>query len=45
MNPNETTPQNPADAAPEGSSWGRVPDGTGDFVVNRPTPGAANVGR
>lgn len=35
----------PADAAPEGSSWGRVPDGTGEFVVNRPTPGVANVGR
>lgn len=33
----------PADAAPEGRSWGRLPDGTGSFAANRPTPGGANA--
>ncbi len=33
----------PMEAAPEGQSWGRVPDGTGPFATARPTPGAANV--
>lgn len=32
----------PADAAPNGQTWGRLPDGTGGFAVNLPTPGAAN---
>lgn len=32
----------PAAAAPAGSSWGRFPDGTGDFAVTEPTPGDAN---
>lgn len=40
-----TSAMYPPNAAPEGSSWGRLPDGTGEFVVNRPTPGAANLGR
>ncbi len=31
----------PAGAAP-GGSWGRFPNGTGDFAANTPTPGAAN---
>ncbi|MCC6620202.1 MAG: CotH kinase family protein [Deltaproteobacteria bacterium] len=29
-------------ANPPSSTWGRVPDGTGDFTVSVPTPGAAN---
>ncbi len=33
----------PMNAHPDSMSWGRVPDGTGTFVVNSPTPGAANV--
>jgi hypothetical protein len=33
----------PMEAAPEGQSWGRVPDGTGPFGATRPTPGAANA--
>jgi Lamin Tail Domain len=32
----------PAGAIVEGQAWGRVPDGTGDFVVTVPTPGAVN---
>lgn len=31
-----------ANAAPEGRSLGRVPDGTGALVAAQPTPGAAN---
>lgn len=33
----------PADATVEGESWGRIPNGTGDFGVTAPTPGAANA--
>jgi hypothetical protein len=33
----------PMNAAPTGQSWGRLPNGTGSFGVNRPTPGAANA--
>jgi len=33
----------PKDGHPDPMSWGRVPDGTGAFVVTTPTPGAANV--
>lgn len=33
----------PMNAAPDGSTWGRLPDGTGGFAVTRPTPGAANA--
>lgn len=33
----------PANAAPMGQSWGRLPNGTGSFAANRPTPGAANA--
>lgn len=33
----------PINAAPAGSSWGRLPDGTGDFALNAPTPGEANA--
>ncbi len=33
----------PASAASSGQSWGRLPNGTGAFAVNRPTPGAANL--
>ena len=32
----------PANAVPAGQSWGRLPNGAGEFVANRPTPGAAN---
>ncbi len=32
----------PAAAAADGETWCRVPDGTGDFEVCTPTPGAAN---
>ena len=31
------------DAAPQGSSWGRLPDGTTTMARLTPTPGAANV--
>jgi len=33
----------PADAVPKGQTWGRLPDGTGSFGPNQPTPGAANA--
>lgn len=33
----------PANAAPSGSSWGRLPNGSGPFAVNQPTPGARNA--
>ncbi|MEZ4390357.1 MAG: lamin tail domain-containing protein [Polyangiales bacterium] len=36
----ETYPMN---AAPSGQTWGRLPNGTGAFAPNRPTPGAANA--
>ncbi|MBP6833793.1 MAG: lamin tail domain-containing protein [Deltaproteobacteria bacterium] len=32
----------PADAVPSGQTWGRLPNGAGELVPNRPTPGAAN---
>jgi hypothetical protein len=32
----------PADAVPSGETWGRLPDGTGIFAANLPTPGAPN---
>lgn len=32
----------PMNGAPAGSSWGRLPDGTGDFQVTALTPGAVN---
>jgi len=32
----------PADATVAGESWGRLPNGTGAFAVNAPTPGEAN---
>lgn len=34
----------PMDAAPDGRSWGRLPNGSGAFAVARPTPGAADRG-
>ena len=34
----------PPDAAATGQSWGRLPNGTGVFAPNRPTPGAPNAG-
>ena len=34
----------PANAVPSGQSWGRLPNGAGELVANRPTPGAANQG-
>lgn len=34
----------PADATADGESWARLPNGTGDFGVAAPTPGAANAG-
>lgn len=33
----------PVNAAPVGSSWGRLPDGTGEFQVTAPTPGDVNA--
>jgi len=33
----------PPNAVDSGLSWGRLPNGTGDFAANAPTPGAANV--
>jgi len=33
----------PPGAADSGQSWGRLPNGTGSFTVNTPTPGAANL--
>ncbi len=33
----------PAEAVPEGQSWGRIPNGTGSFVPNIPTPGRDNM--
>lgn len=33
----------PMNAHPDAMSFGRVPDGTGAFFVNSPTPGALNV--
>ncbi len=27
----------------EPQSWGRLPNGTGEFAANEPTPGKANV--
>jgi hypothetical protein len=32
----------PKDGHPDTLSWGRVPDGTGAFVITTPSPGAAN---
>jgi hypothetical protein len=34
----------PANAVPLGQTWGRLPDGRGDFGPNAPTPGDANQG-
>jgi hypothetical protein len=34
----------PPNAVPLGQTWGRLPDGTGAFAPNAPTPGAANQG-
>lgn len=34
----------PANAVPLGQTWGRLPDTTGAFAPNAPTPGAANQG-
>lgn len=33
----------PPNGAPEGRTWGRLPDGTGPFAVTAPTPGGANA--
>ncbi|MCA9600059.1 MAG: lamin tail domain-containing protein [Myxococcales bacterium] len=33
----------PIDAVTDGQTWCRLPDGTGDFAVCAPTPGAANA--
>lgn len=41
-NPVDEVPY-PKDAVPSGQTWGRVPDKTGSFAPNDPTPGAANV--
>lgn len=32
----------PANAAPSGFTWGRFPEGTGEFAITRRTPGAVN---
>ncbi len=34
----------PMNATADGQTWGRLPNGTGSFAVNRATPGAANAG-
>jgi len=33
----------PMDAVPDGQTWGRLPDLTGDPAANKPTPGDANA--
>jgi hypothetical protein len=33
----------PMNAVTSGRSWGRLPNGTGPFAANRPTPGAPNA--
>jgi hypothetical protein len=33
----------PANAVPDGRTWGRLPDGTGAFAACAPTPGSANT--
>jgi hypothetical protein len=33
----------PMDAVPSGQTWGRLPDATGSFAANEPTPGATNA--
>ncbi len=33
----------PANAVPDGRTWGRLPDGTGGFAASAPTPGSANT--
>jgi hypothetical protein len=33
----------PMNATTTGATWGRLPNGTGAFAVNRPTPGASNA--
>ena len=33
----------PANAVPDGRTWGRLPDGTGGFAACAPTPGSANT--
>lgn len=33
----------PMNATAAGQTWGRLPNGTGSFAVNRPTPGAINA--
>jgi hypothetical protein len=34
----------PMNAVPSGQTWGRLPDKTGAFAPNKPTPGVANMG-
>jgi hypothetical protein len=38
-----TTAAYPANAVPDGRTWGRLPDGTGGFAACTPTPGSANT--
>jgi len=33
----------PANAVPDGRTWGRLPDGVGGFAACAPTPGSANT--
>jgi hypothetical protein len=33
----------PMNAVPSGQTWGRLPDKTGAFAANQPTPGAPNA--
>lgn len=33
----------PINAVPDGQTWGHLPDLTGDFAVNKATPGEANA--
>ena len=37
-----TSAEAPPDAAPDGRTWARLPDGAGDFAVATPTPGLPN---
>ena len=38
----ESEVEYPMDAVPDGSTWGRLPDGKGNFAENAPTPGEPN---
>lgn len=43
QNERPTTIEYPSNAVPEGQSWGRIPNGSGELVPNLPTPGRENM--